>query len=170
MSRSGPKASLRITGELADKVFWYQLHVFQVCLLLFCTLPCLAIVIVLLPKLAPFMAAGPQRSSMTVLKVLVVLAPMVLVFVALACLACLFAAVLNVFFIRLFVPALRLPEARGILLQFYSDPRWLYQSRGTKSFPWWISPWGGMGSNKRLNRLCQRVTAWAIGVAYGAAA
>ena len=99
---------------------------------------------------------------------LLILVPLVLLFAGLGYVSTLLAAIINVFFIRLFVPALRMPEAHDILLQFYSDSRWLYQSRGFKSFPGWISLWSGMGKQQRLIRLCRRLTAWTIGVAYPA--
>ncbi len=164
MSRSSSKAPGN-TSELAEKVYWHQWHVFQGCFLLFCTLPCLLLAIVLIPKFASFMGSGPQRSSMVVLKLLI-LAPLVLLFVALGYVAMLLAAVIHVVFIRVFAPALRMPEARDILLQFYSDPRWLTQSRGFKNFPWWISVWGGMGKNQRLIRTCERLTVWMIALVY----
>ncbi len=169
MSCSSSKAPPGITSELAGKVYGYQLHVFQACFLLFCTLPCLLLVIALFPKFASFMGSGPQRSSMMVLKLLI-LTPMVLLFVVLGYAAMLLAAVIHVFFIRVFAPALRMPEARDILLRFYSDPRWLTQSRGFKNFPWWISVWGGMGKNQRLVRMCERLTAWTIALVYGKSA
>ncbi|MHB8404112.1 MAG: hypothetical protein ACYDCJ_01635 [Gammaproteobacteria bacterium] len=167
---SAKKSTLQNTTPLADRVYGYQLHVFQACFLLVCALPCLILIILLFPMLASFMASGPPRSSMLVLKTLVLLAPLVLLFVGLAYAAMLLAAVIHVFFIRIFVPALRMPEARDILLRFYSDPRWLTQSRGFKNFPWWISVWGGMGKNQRLVRTCGRLTAWTISLVYGKSA
>ena len=169
MSRSSSKAPPGNSSELAEKVYWNQLHVFQVCTWIFCTIPCILLVIYLSPAFMSFMGSGPQRSSMVVLKLLI-LAPMVLVFVGLAYAATLLAAIINVFFIRIFVPALRMPEARDILLQFYSGPRWLTQSRGFKNFPWCISVWGGMGKNQRLIRTCGRLTAWTISLVYGKSA
>lgn len=160
------KSTLRNTTELADKVYWYQLHVFQVCTWLFCIIPCIVLVIHLAPAFMSFMGVGPQRSTMLVLKLLIVV-PIILLFVALQYLSNLLAAVINVLFIRLFVNDLPALEARDILLQFYSDPRWLYQSRGTKRYPWWISLWGGMGKNKRLIRCCQGLTAGTITLVYG---
>ena len=146
----GIKAPPRNTSELADRVYWYQLHVFQICFLLFCIVPCVVLVLYLFPELLSFMGSGPQRSTMVVLKLLI-LVPMVLLFAGLEYAATLLAAILNVFLIRLFVPALRMPEALDILLQFYSDPRWLYQSRGFKNFPWWVSLWGGIGETAALD-------------------
>ncbi|MDE2234770.1 MAG: hypothetical protein KGK44_04380 [Gammaproteobacteria bacterium] len=153
---------------MADRVFWYQLHVFQICVWVFCTLPCLALVIYFFPKLAVFFAGGPQRSSMAVIKVVVIAVPIVLLFVALLYLALLLGAVLNVLVVRVLIRELRVPEARSLLLQFYSDPRWLYQHPGTKNFPWWISLWGGMGKNPRLNRWAATLTAGMISLVYGA--
>ena len=161
------KSASRNTGELADRVFWCQLHVFQICIWIFCTLPCLALVVYLFPRLAAFFAAGPQRSSMAVIKALVIIAPMVLLFAGLLYLAFLLGAALNVLVVRLLVRELHMPEARNVLLQFYSDPRWLYQNRGTRNFPWWISLWGGMGNNRRLNRWCARLTSGTVLLLYG---
>ena len=161
------KTSLpRITGELAEKAYWYQLHVFQACWLLGCVIPSLLAIALFAPVLKAFMEHGPQIWYMTLVKLLVVV-PFVLGFAALAYLAFLLGAVLAVLLIRFLIPPLRLPEARSILLQFYSDPRWLYQSNGTKRFPWWISMWGGMGNNKRLNRWCRSLTAGTITLVYG---
>ncbi|HVC37315.1 MAG TPA: hypothetical protein VNF46_02825 [Gammaproteobacteria bacterium] len=104
-----------------------------------------------------FMGTGPQTSSMTVLKLLILI-PIVLLFVGIGYVATLLAAIGNVFFIRLAVPELRMPEAHPMLMQFYSDLRWV-------NFLW-----GGMAKNKRLIRMCQRLTAWTIPLVYGRAA
>ena len=160
------KSQPRITGELAEKAFWYQLHVFQVCQWLVCVIPSVLAIVLSAPALKAFMQHGPQIWYMTLVKLLVAV-PFVLGFAALAYLAFPFGAVLAVLLIRLLVPQLRLPEARSTLLQFYSDPRWLYQGNGTKRFPWWISLWGGMGKNKHLNRWCRSLTAGTVTLVYG---
>lgn len=156
----------RITGELAGKVYRYQLHVFRICIWLFCTIPCILLVIYLFPAFMSFMGSGPQRSSMIVVKLLAV-APILLLFAALLYFAILMGAVFNVFCVRLLIPALRMPDARPILLQCYTDPRWLYPSRGARKLPWWISLGGGMGRNKHLIRLCKKLTVRTIDVVYG---
>lgn len=160
------KSQPRATGELAEKAYWYQLHVFQACHWLFATIPSVLAIVLLAPTLKAFMEHGPQVGYMTLVKLLVVV-PFVLGFAALAYLAFLLGAVLAVPLVRLLIPKLRLPEARSVLLQFYSDPRWLYQSNGTKRFPFWISLWGGMGNNPRLNRWCRSLTAGTIALVYG---
>lgn len=142
------------------------MHVFQVCMWLVCVIPSFAVIVLSAPALQSFMQHRPQIWCVTLAK-LVVVVPFVLGFTALAYLAFLSGAVLVVLLIRLLIPQLRLPEVRSILLQFYSDPRWLYQSNGTKHFPWWISLWGGMGKNKHLNRWCRSLTAGAITLVYG---
>ena len=160
------KLQPRITAELAEKGYWYQLHVFQACVVLFCVIPSVLAIVLSAPTLEAFMDHGPQIWYMTIVK-LVVVVPFVLGFAALAWLAFLSGAVLAVLLIRLLMPQLRATAARSILLQFYSDPRWLYQSNGTKRFPWWVFLWGGMGNNKRLNRWCKSLTAGTIRVVYG---
>ncbi len=160
------KSTFLNTTELADKIYWFQLHVFQVCTWLFCTIPCIALVIYLSPAFMSFMSHGPQRSSMVVLKVMVVV-PIVFLFMGLQYLANLVAAVFSVLFIRMIVRALPALEAPAALLQFYSDQRWLYQSRGTKHFPWWVFLWGSMHKNERLIRWCERLTAGTISLVYG---
>lgn len=154
------------TSELAHRVFQYQVRVYQFCLLVLCILPCLILIIILFPEFATFMATGPQRSSMVVIKSVIILAPGVLVFVALVYVACLLAAILNVFIVRLFIPELRPPHVREALLQFYSDPRWLHQGHGSKRLLRLFFLWNGAGGGNRLFRLCQRMTVWAIGVVY----
>lgn len=156
----------RNNQTLADRVYWCQLHVFQACVWIFCTLPCLALVIYFFPELAAFFAMGPQRSSMAVIKSAVILLPAVLLFMGVLYLAFLLGAVFNVLVVRILIRELRMPEARDLLLRIYSDPRWLQQNRGSRNFPWWIPLWGGMGKNKRLNRLCQRVTGWTAQLIY----
>ena len=152
---------------MADKVFWYQLHVFQTCVWVFCALPCLALVIYFFPNLAAFFAAGPQRSSMVVIKAVVIVAPSVLLFVGLLFLAFLLGAALNVLVVRMLVRELRMPEAGVLLLKIYSDPRWLYQGKGARNFPWWVSLWGGMGKTPRLNQWCASLTSGIISLVYG---
>lgn len=159
------KSSPRIGGELGDRVFWYQLHVFQIGQWLICYVPSFLVVVLLLPTVKLFMEGGPQIWYMTLLKLLVIV-PFVLLFVALAYLGFLLAAGLGIVLVRLLIPELRMPDARAILLQFYSDPRWLYMSPGTKRFPWWISLWGGMGNNQHLNRWCRRLSAATISLIY----
>lgn len=156
----------RVTGELAERAYWYQLHVSQACLWLVGVFPSVLAIVLFAPTLKTFMDHGPQIWYMTIVKLLVVL-PFVLGFAALGYLAFLLGAVLAVMLIRLLIPQLRPTEARSILLQFYSDPRWLYQSNGTQRFPWWISLWGGMGNNKCLNRWCKSLTARTIRFVYG---
>lgn len=121
-------------GRLAEKAYWYQLHVFQACLVLVCVIPSMLAIVLLVPALQPFMQHGPQTWYMTLVK-LVVAVPFVFGFAALAYLAFLSGAVLAVLLIRLLIPQLRLPEARFILLQFYSDPRWLYQDVSLGGYP-----------------------------------
>lgn len=160
------KSHPRSTGELAEKAYWYQLHVFQSCMGLVCVVPSFALIVLFSPALRVFMQHGTQIWYMTIVKLWVVV-PFVFGFTALAYLAFLLGAVLAVVVIRVLIPELRLPEARSVLLGFYADPRWLYQSNGTRSFPGWISLWGGMGKNKRLNRWCRSLTAATITLMYG---
>ena len=148
------KPTLQDTNGLTERVCNIQLQVFRSFFTIFCTLPCLLLITYLLPKLAPFMAFGPQTSSMTVLKLLI-LVPIVAVFVAIGYIAVLLAAIGNVFVIRLAVPQIRGPDAHTTLMQFYSHQRWV-------NFLW-----GGMQKNKRLIRGCERLTAWTIRLVYG---
>jgi len=152
--------------DTSDTVYRYQLRVFQVCFLLVCALPCVLVFILLLPALASFMGSGPQRSSMLVIKSAMLLAPGALLCMALAYAANLLAAILNVLFIRLRVPALQMPQARELLLQFYADPRWLKRNRGSTQFSWWMSLWALIAGNQRLLRLCRRLTAWTVARLY----
>jgi hypothetical protein len=159
-THSAPHAG---TGP-ADTVFRCQLRVFQACFLLVCVLPCLLLVILLLPTLATFMAAGPPRSSLLVIKSVSLLAPGALLFVTLACAANLLAACLHVCIVRVLMPELRQPQA--LLLQFYADPRWLKASRRRRLFPWWVGVWALIAANQRLLRLCRGVTAWTLARVY----
>jgi hypothetical protein len=143
------------TDGLTQRVCNIQLQVFRSFFTIFCTVPCLLLIAYLLPKLAPFMAAGPQRSSMTVLKLLVVVPGAVAVFVAIAYLAVMLAAIANVLIIRLAVPQVRAADAHTTLMQFYSHPRWV-------NFLW-----GGMRKNKRLIRWSQQLTKATINWVYG---
>ncbi|HVA56117.1 MAG TPA: hypothetical protein VNI53_10050 [Gammaproteobacteria bacterium] len=147
-------ASSRGTGELTERVCYIQLQVFRSFFTIFCTVPCLLLIVYLLPKLASFMAFGAQTSSMTVLKLLM-LVPIVVVFVGIGYIAVMLAAVGNVFVIRLVVPQVRGMDAHTTLMQFYSHPRWI-------NFLW-----GGMAKNKRLNRWCECLSAATIDRVYG---
>jgi len=137
---SRPKQRLGITGDFADKVYWQQLHVFQFCNFCFCFVPCFAIVFLLL-YLKPYLQHRFRGSEMISLGVLTVVA-WVLLFAGLAYLASMLAAVGNVLLVRLLLPALRMPEAREILLQLYSDPAgplsesWLQEAAVAGSLLW----------------------------------
>ncbi|MGA9855861.1 MAG: hypothetical protein WBR29_11360 [Gammaproteobacteria bacterium] len=152
MSRSN--LALRNASELTERVCNIQLQVFRSFFTIFCTVPCLLLIMVLLPKLASFMAFGPQTSSMTVLKLLI-LVPIVALFIAIAYMAVMLAAIGNVLIIRLVVPQVRGPNAHVTLMQFYSHPRWV-------NFLW-----GGMRKNKRLIRWSEHLTAGTIKWVYG---
>ena len=147
------KPTLQNTSALTQRVCSIQLQVFRSFFTIFCSLPCLLLIAYLLPKLTSFMAFGSQTSSMTVLKLLM-LAPIVVMFIAIAYLAVMLAAIGNVFVIRLAVPQVRAADAHTTLMQFYSNPRWV-------NFLW-----GGMQKNKHLIRWCQRLTAASISMAY----
>jgi len=150
---SPAKSTPRSVSELTERVAGIQLQVFRSFFTIFCSLPCLLLIAYLLPKLTSFMAFGAQTSSMTVLKLLM-LAPIVVMFIAIAYLAVMLAAIGNVFVIRLAVPQVRAADAHTTLMQFYSNPRWV-------NFLW-----GGMQKNKHLIRWCQRLTAASISMAY----
>jgi hypothetical protein len=140
------KPALQNSSDLIERVCNIQLQVFRSFFTIFCAVPCLLLFLALSPKLAAFMAFGRQTSSMTVVKLLI-LVPVVAVFIGIGCLAVMLAAIGNVLIVRLAVPQIRGPDARSILMQFYSHPRWL-------NFLW-----GGMRKNKRLIKCCERLTA-----------
>jgi hypothetical protein len=147
-------STLQNTSELNERVCAIQLQVFRSFFIIFCTVPCLLLATYSMPELMSFMAFGPQTSSMTVLKLLV-LVPIVTVFIVMGYLAVMLAAIGNVLIIRLSVPQVSRSDAHTTLMQFYSHPRWV-------NFLW-----GGMKKNKHLIRWCQRLTASTIILVYG---
>jgi hypothetical protein len=147
------KSTLPETNGLTERVCNIQLQVFRSFFTIFCTIPCLLLVLALSPKLAAFMAFGRQTSSMTVVKLLI-LVPIVALFIAIGYVAVLLAAIGNVFIIRLAVPQVRGADAQVTLMQFYSHPRWV-------NFLW-----GGMQKNKHLIRWCEHLTARTVALVY----
>lgn len=151
------ESSPRITSEIAQKTFRYQLRV-SVTLSWIIALIMILILVLLSPTLKAFFQGGPQIWYLTLLK-LSVIVPGVLLVVASAYFGYLLGAVLGVALIRLLIPQLGMPDARSILLQFYSDPRWLDMSTG----PFF----GPMRKNKRLIRWCRQLAAAVITLVYG---
>jgi hypothetical protein len=92
---------------------------------------------------------------------------MIILFAMLGYAAIMLAAVLHVFVMKRLFPTLQMPEAREIILQYYTDPRMLYPY-STVSFKsplsFFFMPPGIQ--EKWLLKCCQRLATWSIGIAY----
>jgi hypothetical protein len=147
-------STLQNSSELNERVCAIQLQVFRGFFIIFCTVPCLLVATHFMPELISFMTYGRQTSSMTVMKLLV-LVPIVAVFIVMGYLAVMLAAIGNVLIIRLSIPQVSRSDTHIKLMQFYSHPRWV-------NFLW-----GGMKKNKRLTRWYRRLTKSTIILVYG---
>lgn len=152
------KSTPRITGELAEKAFLYQLHTFSPCRWIV-TIIVILVVVLLEPAGKAFFAMGPQVWYMTLLKLPLILVPGVFAVAGVTYLGFLLGAALGVILIRLLIPQLHMPEARSVILQFYSDPRWLDSDACVICGP--------MRKNKRLIRWCKELAATTISHVYG---
>ena len=156
----------RAPDELRDKIFWRQLHTFQLCNFLFCFVPCVYLAMRFYPRARVFIEHR-YRGAESIAGEILLAVGLLFAFVLLAWGAGLVGAMVNVLVVRWSCPALRGPTARAVLLQLYSDPRWLYQGRGFKTLSPWIFLWPGAGKKGKYPDACQRLTSWTIRRVYG---